>query len=89
MESRMGFDSILEDYEFGDHQAMLFIFSVSFYPSHLHFSLPFANLSVYLVLIHITPFIFVVPMILDCDVNVIKRINILEMACKFSFNFVD
>nr|GMD20373.1 uncharacterized protein LOC109176770 [Ipomoea batatas] len=28
MESRMGFDSVLEDYEFGDLQAMLFIFSV-------------------------------------------------------------
>ncbi|VFQ67228.1 unnamed protein product [Cuscuta campestris] len=28
MGSRMGFDSILEDYEFGDLQAMLFIFSV-------------------------------------------------------------
>ncbi|CAH9094554.1 unnamed protein product [Cuscuta europaea] len=27
-ESRMGFDSIFEDYEFGDLQAMLFIFSV-------------------------------------------------------------
>lgn len=39
LESKMGFDSLLEDYEYGDLQAMLFMFSVSFFLLLLHFKL--------------------------------------------------
>lgn len=41
LESKMGFDSLLEDYEYGDLQAMLFMFSVSFLLLLLYFIFTF------------------------------------------------